>query len=54
MSRVIFIPQAEEDLFDIAFYIAQNNPEAAVRFLERIEQICAVIAASPEIGRLPN
>ena len=52
MSRVIFIPQAEEDLFDIAFYIAQNNPEAAVRFLERIEQICAVIAASPEIGRL--
>ena len=52
MSRVIFIPQAEEDLFEIAVHIAQENPEAAIRFLERIEQICAVIAASPEIGRL--
>lgn len=51
MSRVIFIPQAEEDLLDIAFYIAQDNPEAALRFLERIERICALIAASPEIGR---
>ena len=51
MSRVIFIPQAEEDLLEIAFYIAQDNPEAALSFLERIERICAVIAASPEIGR---
>ena len=32
--------------------MAQDNPEAALSFLERIEQICAVIAASPEIGRL--
>ena len=52
MSRVIFSPQAEEELLEIAFYIAQDNPEAALSFLERIERICAVIAASPEIGRL--
>lgn len=52
MSRVIFIPQAEEDLLEIAFHIAQDNPDAAARFLERIEEICAVIAASPGIGRL--
>ena len=51
MSRVIFSPQTDEDLLEIAFYIAQDNPEAALSFLARIERICAVIAASPEIGR---
>ena len=51
MSRVIVAPQAEEDLFEIAFHIAQDNPKAAGSLLERIERICALIAASPEIGR---
>jgi toxin ParE1/3/4 len=51
MSRVIVAPQAEEDLFEIAFHIAQDNPKAAVSLLERIERICGLIAASPEIGR---
>lgn len=51
MSRVIFIPQAEEDLLEIAFYIAEDNPEAATSFPERIERICALIASSPLIGR---
>ena len=51
MSRVIVSPQAEEDLFEIAFHIAQDNPKAAGSLLERIERICALIAASPEIGR---
>lgn len=51
MSRVIFAPQAEEDLLEIAFHIAQDNPKAAVSLLERIERICALIVASPEIGR---
>lgn len=52
MSRVIFSPQAEQDLLEIAIHIAQDNPEAADRFLERIDQICALIATSPKIGRL--
>ncbi|MBI3895403.1 MAG: type II toxin-antitoxin system RelE/ParE family toxin [Acidobacteria bacterium] len=52
MSRVVLAARAEEDLFDIAVYIAQDNPEAAARFIEKIEQICALLAASPEIGRL--
>ena len=51
MSRVIFIPQAEEDLLEIAFYIAQDNPEGASGFVEKMERICALLAASPEIGR---
>ncbi|OFV98776.1 MAG: hypothetical protein A3H28_01375 [Acidobacteria bacterium RIFCSPLOWO2_02_FULL_61_28] len=51
MSRVIFSPQTDEDLLEIAFYIAQDNPKAADSLLERMERICALNAASPEIGR---
>ena len=52
MSQVVLTAQAEEDLVDIACYIAQDNPEAASDFVEKMERICALLAASPEIGRL--
>jgi len=52
MSRVVLAAQAEEDLVDIASYIAQHSPKAASRFVERFEQVFALLAASPQIGRL--
>ncbi len=51
MSTVVLTAQAEDDLVDIACYIAEDNPEAAAGFIEKMEQICALLAASPEIGR---
>ena len=36
---------------DIACYIAQDNPEAAAGFVDKMARIFALLAASPEIGR---
>ena len=51
MSRVRRTEQAEVDLLEIAFYIAQDDVNSAHRFLERIDRQCRLIAQSPEIGR---
>lgn len=52
MSRFVLARQGEVDLVDIASYIAQDNPRAASRFIDRVEQIFKRLAASPGIGRL--
>jgi toxin ParE1/3/4 len=44
--------QAEEDLIGIWIYIAQDNPEAANRVLDDIEQRFHALADNPLMGRL--
>jgi toxin ParE1/3/4 len=44
--------QAEEDLIEIWIYIAQDNPEAADRVLDDIEQQFHALADNPLMGRL--
>ena len=52
MSRVEFHDLAENDLAEIWFYIAQDNPEAADRFIDRIYDTChKTLGPSPEVGR---
>jgi toxin ParE1/3/4 len=48
--RVLKRPLAEADLDDIWWYIAQDNPEAADRLLDRIEEKCRALAQFPEMG----
>lgn len=48
--RVLKRPLAESDLDDIWWYIAQDNPEAADRLLDRIEERCRALARFPEMG----
>ncbi len=48
--RVLKRPLAEYDLDDIWWYIAQDNPEAADRLLDRIEERCRALAQFPEMG----
>ena len=48
--RVLKRPLAESDLDDIWWYIAQENPEAADRLLDRIEERCRALARFPEMG----
>lgn len=44
--------QAEEDLIEIWIYIAQNNPGAADRVLDDIEQLFHALGDNPLMGRL--
>ena len=51
MSRCIFTVPASHDLRDIHDFIARDNVEAALRFVQRLEQRCKDIANMPGIGR---
>ena len=42
--------RAEEDLIEIWLHVAEDNEAAADGLLDRIEQKCAQLASSPEIG----
>jgi toxin ParE1/3/4 len=42
--------QAEEDLIDIWLYIAQDNPAAADRLLDKIDGKIRLLAEQPAIG----
>ena len=51
MARVIYSPNADADLLDIAEYIAQDKPDAALRWLQAIREKCALLAGNPEMGQ---
>ena len=50
MPKFKLKPLAEQDLVDIWLYIAQDNPRAADKLLDRIEAQCELLAIHPELG----
>lgn len=50
MPQILKRPQAESDLEEIWWYIAQDNPDHADRFLDEIEERCLVLAQFPRLG----
>ena len=48
--KVDFSPVAKEDLFDVAVYIAQDNPARALSFVDELEAQCLGIGRTPGIG----
>jgi toxin ParE1/3/4 len=50
MARVDKRPLAEADLDDIWWYIAQDNPDAADKLLDRLEERCTALAEFPLTG----
>ena len=50
MPQVLKRPQAETDLDEIWWYIAQDNPDNADRFLDKIEERCQALAQFPRLG----
>ena len=50
MPQVVKLPLAETDLEDIWWYIAQDNPDAADLFLDKIEERCQALAQFPKMG----
>jgi toxin ParE1/3/4 len=43
-------PLAETDLEEIWWYIAQDNPNAADRLLDKVEEVCQTLARFPKMG----
>jgi toxin ParE1/3/4 len=50
--RCIFSVLAESDLEEISDYIARENPERAVSFIQEIRDRCLKITTSPEAAPL--
>ena len=50
MPRVSKRPEAESDLDEIWWYIAQDNPDNADRFLDRLQERCWALADFPQMG----
>jgi toxin ParE1/3/4 len=51
MSTVRRSPQARLDLVDAALYIAEDDPDAADRFLDAITKTMDRLARHPLLGR---
>jgi toxin ParE1/3/4 len=54
MSRLLIRPEAKVDLDDIWFYIAQDNPNNADRFLDQIQETSLSLANYPQMGTIRN
>jgi len=52
MKGYIFSANAEEDLAEIAEYIARDNPEAADELVSKIAAKCSKLVEFPSIGDL--
>ena len=50
MSKLILAPSARLDPLDIHEYTARDKPNAAANWIDKIEEKCALIAATPEFG----
>lgn len=52
MPRVVYAPEAEDDLVGIAEYIARDKPVAARRWVAKIRDTCELLSTQPEMGEL--
>ena len=50
MPELIISPEAESDLLEIWFYIAQDSPVNADRFLDKLEEKALKLCEFSEIG----
>ncbi len=54
MTQLFYTHAAVRDLADILNYIAQDKPDAALAWVEKIEARCRLIAITPQIGELQS
>jgi len=50
VPRLLKKPEAESDLDEIWLYIAQDSPQNADKFLDRIQEGCWALAEFPHMG----
>jgi toxin ParE1/3/4 len=51
MARLLKTPTAVKDLVEIGSYIAADNPAAADRLLDKIDETLGLLAEFPGLGR---
>jgi toxin ParE1/3/4 len=51
MPRLIFAPEARQDLREIRDHIAKDNPKAARRVVARLRDLARLLAGAPAMGR---
>ena len=51
MAKVIYAPEADDDIFSIVDFIARDKPEAARNWMQEIRDTCNTISTQPEIGQ---
>ncbi len=52
MGKIRYSNLASSDLYKNAEYIARDKPDAAFRWVETIEGVCATLANNPEMGQV--
>lgn len=52
MANVKYSELASTDLYENAEYIARDRPEAAIRWIETIEDVCNMLASNKELGQV--
>lgn len=52
MGRVQISPEAEQDLLELWLYIAEDSPENADRFLDRLDATAQRLANLRDLGRI--
>lgn len=50
-QKHFYSPKAEKDLNAIAGYILEQDPEAALHFVDTVEKTCKQLAEVPGMGR---
>ena len=50
-KHIVITPRASQDIDEQFAYIAQNNPDAALRFFDAVRQTFAKLAKMPGRGR---
>jgi toxin ParE1/3/4 len=50
MPRILKRPEAQNDLDEIWWFIAQDSPDNADKFLDRIQDSCLTLADFPKMG----
>ena len=52
MAKVVYAPEADDDLSGIVDYIARDKPEAARNWLRKMRDTCESLATQPEMGEV--
>lgn len=52
--QIRFLRIAEEDFTEIVSYIAADNPKAATKFADKIENDLMLLSDNPQMGRIPR
>jgi toxin ParE1/3/4 len=50
MAGVLRSPESKVDLADIATYIGNDSPGAALRWLDGVDRLLKLLAANPRLG----